>query len=1687
MENLHLNNRIANAAKRVAFLQLLSRAVSKYRSWADVARGNRRLQRGERTTIRALPVPEVVQLAVVEETPEPVVEPVMDSDRVFAQSLAEQIFVNVLIKATRKLERNRRKREQKKFKRTVSCVIRITTPAHPVEDFDFVYVKDEVPKQQYAGPVRPSHKVRRAMRAQRRAQRKKKTVAPEKKVPVTTAHKQKPHKPRPHKWTTMERKVNAPVSLFGVGLQSGKVLPSPMSAKPTRAQRDEIQRQAAQERATAARKAVPKEQRQQDVLAARDKRNPAVQLQSGKFVGAAIGAALTLLFSQTTKLLKKSNKAMDSINHLIDKMSEVKQVLLKALGPILWTAPLALTIYFALGHFTHIPGPLLSLAVTALSVVVGPKIWKIIAKFFPDSNDLSGDSVKLQSGILDNAPRILSTIFTFSVFRGRASASTVTEFCKRISMLERMTSGWEVFMRWMLEAMQSGVNFIRHRFGKERVDFFQSAHKPTYEWATRVDEAARQHNTAQVDLNADELNKLVGLVNEGYCLKEAYRGTSMMGMISAYVAKATDLLHPHLGSLNARNNFRLEPVAVMLLGAPGIGKTLMASHFCTTVLIQSGLMPPGTPMSRLQENIWQKGPTEYWNGYSRQEIIVIDDAFQQRADAKDKDSDYINVIRMISPWCFPLNFADLASKGKIYFGSKMVLGTTNLGSIDSEARTVLHEPEAVVRRFKFPYEIRLKQQYAIPGTNKLDYSAYTRELDRCLALNEGIHRYPWHIWEAVKHDFIADKPLGDPIPMSQLVEDVAQELRQRISAHELAMKVHDEYAKGLPGVQLQAGKWLSTRPTLDNSSASSECGELPPALDLKAFHKELNSNLEELKSGARGASRILTLLTFAVGGIIAFGFVRGILGGLWSVLTSLFKRGKGKPRIQSNRPLTSAAKRMHARDIRTQGCDQSVATNAYANSYKLSALLDDGAEFILGQVLFIEHELAALPEHFTAQLKLKLAEGELKLNSKLKFRHSLNEAHTFEMSLKKFLSFSRISKPNIDVEFVKFEDVRAHRNISSNFIKEGDIRYLGGVRARLDVCGVDERKRVCNANTRTIFVIPSLSYGQNLTFVPRKLQRYFSYQAHTVAGDCGAPLCIFDSSSYSGRTVIGVHVCGAEERRVGYSNIITQEMIDEARSELQVIRDNFVQDLAERGVSLQAGNLLPFENGGSFLPIGEVERPVVICPKTSYYVVDDLFGSLGEYTCKPAPLAPVYRNGVLVYPMENAVKPYSSPLLIYEQEWLKQATHIAMQPLTRVTKDSPRIIYTFEEAVCGIPQEKFRSIPRGTAAGFPYVYDVRNGKKEIFGDGENYDLTTPLALELRKRVEHVISSARSGIRLSHVFVDFLKDELRSEQKVQDVATRLISSAPLDYVVAFRMFFGAFCTAVMKNHTLTGMAPGICTYTDWNVLAWHLSKHGPKVFDGDFKAFDSSEQPCVHSLLLDYINRWYADGEENALVRRVLWLDLVHSRHIGGMGKDQRYIYQWNKSLPSGHPFTTVVNSMYSLFLLSAAYIVATGDRTGFWGNVSAITYGDDNASNVSEAVADRYNQVTVAKVLKDEFQVVYTPGRKDGVWKPTMELTELGFLKRGFREEDDYWLCPLELDSFLYTCYWCKNKKLEAQITLDVLENSLEELSMHPQELWDQYAPHIYQLLQERGHVPRAPLDRGQYLAIIKGRSDSWY
>lgn len=1457
-----------------------------------------------------------------------------------------------------------------------------------------------------------------------------------------------------------------------------------------REKREQIQRDKAEERERQQYKSIPKEQRMAAIRAERDKRVP----QGGVFVdaiknnrklaaGVAIsGAALLGIGKIFGSLRKAVKKVTESVSEVAQKIKKAVENIKKLCGGVIWAVPVILVGYF---YFRHHPDTAFrNLVCAVLCAVVGKLLWDRVSSHF--------ESVEPQAGTgFANFGKVMASVMAFAVFRGKATPAREGEFMKRISLLDRASDGFESFCEWVVKAIECSMNFVASFFTKKRVSLYKDAHAPVVKWTREVDEAAKRSNLGSDPMGAEELNHIVALAQTGYGFKSIYRGTKMAKIVDEYVIRAQHLLTPYAGALRARNNFRQEPVMLVLTGAPGVGKTLLATPLCGALLKMSGTVPPEADFNAVTEQIWQKGVDEYWNSYCGQACVVMDDAFQMRADSTDKENEFISIIKMIGSWSMPLNFADVESKGKIFFSSKLVFATTNARSVISEARIVLTEPEAVVRRLKYSYSLHVSEEFCT-SNGRLDEAKYRKELEKALEENDSLDAFPWHVWYVKKHNFASGETSAVKLHLRDVIAEVAGELRKRSEGFsETRDNLAKFFGKMGSGVKPQSGgvpeEEERARYSLPNYKVKLNVVKWA-AMVVKHAQDEATAGEKFLRVVGYMVNWIFLTSVFFLAiktiGAILKGVV-ALIKGMAGAVTGRKPKEEKSLQSQSNIPVRIGKPiKVKANDVRAQAGDLNVVNNVYENTYKVVIKPQEEGSMIMGQIIFLEHELAVEPEHFSSQLREKVKEGVFDVKDKVLFRHVTQSEFSFSYTVEKYLALQRVVHANLDTAFVKFSGIRAHRSIVRSFVKEADVRYVNGVRLRLDICESDERRN--RAGVHNVMLTPTAEVGKNMAYSGRFLSRYVKYHAATVSGDCGAPLSLFDNTSFSGRTVVGFHVAGRVDKGLGYSTIVTQEFIESARNDFGIVKDLFIEDALEQGIEVQGFSELPFKNSGSFLCIGKVKKPVPLPQGTSYYPTG-FYGRLGEYEHLPAPLSAVFRDGQLVRPMENALAPYRTEVLHFEQPWLRHAMHTAVAPLFKVTKECHRDIYTFETAVLGEPRDKMRSLPRGTSAGYPYVLTCRDGKKSFFGSGEQYDLTGEKCQKLKKRVHHIIDCARRGERLCHLSIDLLKDELRSKAKVEAVATRLISAPPVCYSIAWRMMFGAFSSAMMRNPIASGMAPGICTYTDWSSLVEHLSKKGDLVFDGDFKAFDASEQPCILEMILDVVNRWYDDGPDNERIRKVLWLDLMHSRHIGGTGKDQSYVYQWAKSLPSGHPFTTIVNSIYSLFCLVSAYVSLTGDLTGFWTHVSPVTYGDDNVSNVSREASEVFNQVTVAQALKREFSMTYTPGHKDGAWCEVMSLEEITFLKRGFSLRANEWLCPLELESFLYTCYWCKNSKLEKEILVNVLETALEELSMHPYTIWGEFAGEIARLLEELGVGTQAPLDQDSYALVVRSRKDNWY
>jgi hypothetical protein len=347
-------------------------------------------------------------------------------------------------------------------------------------------------------------------------------------------------------------------------------------------------------------------------------------------------------------------------------------------------------------------------------------------------------------------------------------------------------------------------------------------------------------------------------------------------------------------------------------------------------------------------------------------------------------------------------------------------------------------------------------------------------------------------------------------------------------------------------------------------------------------------------------------------------------------------------------------------------------------------------------------------------------------------------------------------------------------------------------------------------------------------------------------------------------------------------------------------------------------------------------------------------------------------------------------------------------------------------------------------------------KKEYwFGRDADYNLDTEAGKQLRKQCEMIIALMKEGIRSEFIFVDFLKEETRSLQKVLDGKTRLVSGCALAYLIVFRQYFGRFTSWIIHNRIENGCGVGVNPYSyEWEILKRRMSQFDcsrPNIGAGDYKGFDASGQPQIYNGILAMINKWYGGSKEDELVRKVLWLDLCHSRHING-----KNIYDWPSSLPSGHPLTTIANCLYNLFAFRYCFYKAVSrDTSALWefnSIVYVIVFGDDNLFAVRGDYVDLFNEMTIPTFMK-ELGLQYTNEAKGTSVVKMRYLEEVSFLKRGFRREKyvNSTVAPLDIEVILEMPYWTKKGADSETITKDNITFALNELSLHGEVVYDKF------------------------------------
>nr|QOK36417.1 polyprotein [Coxsackievirus A8] len=314
-------------------------------------------------------------------------------------------------------------------------------------------------------------------------------------------------------------------------------------------------------------------------------------------------------------------------------------------------------------------------------------------------------------------------------------------------------------------------------------------------------------------------------------------------------------------------------------------------------------------------------------------------------------------------------------------------------------------------------------------------------------------------------------------------------------------------------------------------------------------------------------------------------------------------------------------------------------------------------------------------------------------------------------------------------------------------------------------------------------------------------------------------------------------------------------------------------------------------------------------------------------------------------------------------EYIREAAlHYANQ-LKQLDIDTSQM--SMEEACYGT--ENLEAIDLHTSAGYPY--SALGIKKR--------DILDPVTRDVSKMKFYM---DKYGLDLP--YSTYVKDELRSVEKIKKGKSRLIEASSLNDSVYLRMAFGHLYETFHANPgTITGSAVGCNPDVFWSKLPILLPG---SLFAFDYSGYDASLSP-VWFRALELVLREIGYSEEAVSLIE----GINHTHHVY-----RNKTYCVLGGMPSGCSGTSIFNSMINNIIIRALLIKT------FKGidldELNMVAYGDDVLASYPFPI----DCLELAKTGK-EYGLTMTPADKSPCFNE-VNWGNATFLKRGFLPDDQF-------------------------------------------------------------------------------------
>jgi len=780
-----------------------------------------------------------------------------------------------------------------------------------------------------------------------------------------------------------------------------------------------------------------------------------------------------------------------------------------------------------------------------------------------------------------------------------------------------------------------------------------------------------------------------------------------------------------------------------------------------------------------------------------------------------------------------------------------------------------------------------------------------------------------------------------------------------------------------------------------------------------------------------------------------------------------------QPRLRSHvRNIAKAKPKVMKAEMGQSMGQLDVIAKVRRQQYLLLGVYDDGSVHTFGTITNIVGQIFLMPGHFYTYFEHRKP-VEMRLihcdSTKVEIRKPYNEFFGTVVAL------DGEGATNDAILFSIPNFIRG-KNIISHFVSKDEISKLYERKVYVTLSGLDYElnntvvsSSISGQADLLVDQIHTYDLQINDRCLPVTACSVASYTIPTKAGDCGKVLSA-NCDSLSGR-VIGIHVSGSKSGFNFAQIVLREELLDSV---------TLFPALAQcaRGMSkILDGEGVPLDTG--VIHLGKLPEHLPQSSRTTI-IPSRMHGMLSDPITKPAMLIPkiICKEGVQVLwdPLVEGAKKAGRTCGFVESHVLDAAARDVLNICRTKFKDgAPAVLkIDYEAAVRGIEgDELFQPINRTTSPGYPYVLQKKarsqKGKTNWMGR-EEWEFDTDEAKHLKEDVEQMERDCAESRPIDVIWIDTLKDERRPLEKADQGNTRIISNGPMHFNILFRMYFMSALAFLRHNRVFNGIAVGINVWDrEWDHLAKWLQANSTRFIDGDFKNFDGTLMDQFMWKIFWILDSMYDD--EHHTIRYNLWYQVVYAIRVC-----RGTVYQCTHSLPSGFVATAEVNSIFVNLVFRCAYLILARVKCpeecsmrSFNENVRMVAYGDDNVLSITPRVISWFNMESLVVVMRT-FGMEYTAADKSSVIVNNKPLSEISFLKRGFRRVDSLfgdtsvYLCPADLSTRLEMLNWTRKRPFDSNPEeSDVVSEVIKEIAMHGKSVYDEYVPRIVDAAHKAG------------------------